>query len=109
MELIAFHAAPPTFWDVFVTSDAGCTWRALPAPSGAQLDHVQFGGFQVTDRAVQALFTAPGTSPEPPPALVEQTLDGGRSWLTATLTCPATGPCVRWGAASTTVTGMGAA
>jgi hypothetical protein len=108
MEKVAYHSAPPTFLVGFATADAGRTWRALPAPPGDQLDQFAFGGFEVTDRGVLALFSAPQTTPGPPPTLVEQTTDGGRSWLPAELTCPAPGPCVRWGAASTSITGMGA-
>jgi hypothetical protein len=100
-----YQSAPPIFAIGFSTNDAGQSWRLIPPPNA--LDLATFGGFQVTGRAVLALFSRPSENPMPSPA-VEVTSDGGKTWMDGRLSCPAAGPCVRWGAASLIVTGMGA-
>ena len=93
------EGAPPIFYVGYVTTDNGRTWSPVPAPSGFTLG--QFGGFSVTDHGVQAFFggapsiDVPATSKTN--SAVEQTTDGGRNWPPAQLSCPADGPCVRWG------------
>jgi hypothetical protein len=58
---------------------------------------------------VLALFAGPPSGPEGLPQFqTEQTADGGRHWSATQLPCPSVGPCVRWGPAPTTITGMGA-
>jgi BNR/Asp-box repeat len=69
----------------------------------------EFSSFQVTGRVVQALYGRPAAAPAQAPALaVVQTTDGGRTWAPAHLTCPASGPCLRWGAAPGPFSPMGA-
>lgn len=101
-----YHSAPPTYAIGFFTNDAGKTWRLVPPPKG--LDLSTFGGFQVTDRAVLAFFSQPSQTPKPASSLVQATSDGGKTWNIGQILCPATGPCVTWGAADMIVTGMGA-
>ncbi len=84
-----------------LTTDAGQTWRAVPAPSGYDL--AQFGGFQVAGQAVVALFGGDSTSARP--LTVEMTSDGGQTWQPGQLPCPVQGPCVRWGPVSTAIDG----
>ena len=69
----------------------------------------RFGGFWNTDQAVQALYSGDSTGKpfEATPVLVEETADGGKTWQVGALTCPANGPCLRWGAAPGSISGMG--
>jgi hypothetical protein len=101
-----YHSAPPYFAIAFVTADAGRTWRLVPPPSG--LDLSTFGGFQVGDHAVLAVFSSPTQTLPAPSFAVQATFDGGKTWASGQLPCPAAGPCVRFGAADLVVTGMGA-
>jgi len=89
------YGAPPIFFLPFQSADGGQSWQLLPVPDGYTLR--QFGGFQVTDGAVQALFAAPN-GPDAAPALaVEQAAEDG-SWQPAALSCASAGPCLRFGA-----------
>jgi hypothetical protein len=85
----------------YETADGGKTWTLVPPPQGTSPQG--FAGFQLDGSAVQAFFvSAPGDDPDYPgaPVLsVEETADGGLTWSPASLTCPAVGPCVRWGPA----------
>jgi BNR/Asp-box repeat len=108
----AFNAArksagiPPTYLVGYVTTDGGQTWRPVSVPTGYTMG--EFSNFQVTGRAVQALFGRLRPMPDQAPAVaVEQTTDGGRTWAPARLTCPASGLCVRWGAAPGPFSSMG--
>lgn len=88
------YGAPPIFFLPFQSTDGGQSWQLLPVPDGYTLR--QFGGFQVTNGAVQALFAA-SNGPDAAPALaVEQAEDDG-SWQPAALGCADTGPCLRFG------------
>jgi hypothetical protein len=101
------YGAPPVYFMGFLTSDAGDSWQLLAPPEGYTI--AQFGGFQATANAVQALFAGQPAGPEQAaPFIVEQTTDGGRTWALANLTCPASGPCIRWGPAPSQISGMGA-
>jgi hypothetical protein len=101
------YGAPPIFFIGYLTTDAGKTWQVVPQPQGYTID--QFGGFRAVESAVQALFAGQPSGPEQaPPFVVGQTTDGGRTWAPADLTCPASGPCIRWGAAPSQIGGMGA-
>ena len=90
--------APPSITVAYETNDGGRLWRPVPPPTG--FTAAEFGGFQSAGGAVVALFakapTAPGAGKAPTMAAVETT-DGGRTWRPATLACPASGPCLRWG------------
>jgi hypothetical protein len=85
----------PLYADVaLLTRDGGKTWTPLPTPRGVKPD--SFGGFRYGRDAVTALFTPSGTT-DPAPAM-EATSDAGRTWRSAQLTCPISGPCVTFGA-----------
>ena len=106
------YGAPPEYFMGFFTSDNGKTWQAAPTPPEGQSPPMveRFGGFWSDGQAVQALYLgdAAGSSPAAPAALVEQTTDGGATWSQAALKCPSSGPCLRWGPAASTISGMGA-
>ncbi|HLZ68485.1 MAG TPA: hypothetical protein VKV26_01105 [Dehalococcoidia bacterium] len=92
---LAEFGAPPIFFLPFESTDAGQSWQLVPAPDGYEAK--QFGGFQVVNGAVQALFAMP-TEPDSPPALaVEEAMDDG-SWQAVALNCAGEGPCLRFGA-----------
>jgi photosystem II stability/assembly factor-like uncharacterized protein len=99
--------APPLFYMGFYTTDGGATWLSVPFPQGASLE--TFGGFFSDGMgAIQALHSpvnAPLGSSNVLPVL--QTADGGITWNPGVLTCPPAGPCLRWGAASASIPGMG--
>jgi hypothetical protein len=80
------------------TMDAGRSWSFVPAPPGAK--RTDFGGFRYQGNDVDALFSPSVAAPDGQtgPPLVEQTANGGRSWARAPFSCPATGPCVTFGA-----------
>ena len=80
------------------TTNAGRSWSFVPTPPGAK--RTGFGGFRYQGDDVDALFSpsAPAPDGQAGPPLVEQTADGGRSWSCASLSCPAAGPCVTFGA-----------
>ncbi len=80
------------------TTNAGRSWSFVPTPPGAK--RTGFGGFRYQGDDVDALFSpsAPAPDGQAGPPLVEQTADGGRSWSRASLSCPAAGPCVTFGA-----------
>ncbi|GEM_PF-579087 len=86
--------APPPLYSVgYRTGDAGQSWQPIPAPAGQEMG--DFAGFQVDGAAVLAFFTR---GQHGAGGAVERTLDGGKTWLPATPTCPTAGPCVRFGA-----------
>lgn len=102
--------APPLFFMGFASSDSGQTWKQIPAPPG--LGNENFGGLESNAAGVvQALFSGSRSTLEGPqstPVRVEQTTDGGSTWSEASLTCPDSGPCLRWGATPASIGGMGA-
>ncbi|HEX9012473.1 MAG TPA: sialidase family protein [Anaerolineaceae bacterium] len=98
--------APPVYYMGFYTSDAGKTWRAVPVP--AETTAERFGGFAYGAQGIEALFGGEGTNPaNPGPVFGEATRDGGKTWSAATLTCPTSGPCLRWGPSPSSISGMG--
>ena len=92
------YGAPPIINLGLVSTDAGATWHLVPPPDGAAADG--FGGFFSAPAGIEALFSATGSENLP---LVEATDDGGQTWTPEALDCPASGPCVRWGAAANTL------
>ncbi len=91
------RCAPPAFMVGMATSDGGQTWQVIPQPPAVKPSHgdLGFGGFQAQGSGVAALFGLRGGGAP----TVEVSTDGGRTWTAGQLACPATGPCVRWGAA----------
>jgi len=99
--------APPVFFMGFASTDNGKTWTMVPAPAENLAE--SFGGFWTDGNGtVQALFntqsSGPGSASLP---TIEQTTDGGQTWSSGSLTCPASAPCLRWGAAPGAIPGMG--
>ncbi len=80
----------------YVTFDRGQSWKELSPPEG-----YAFGGFWPEGPIMRALFFKSrgdsGYQYTPPPFIAVYSSDGGRSWTTGHLPCPAAGPCVRWG------------
>lgn len=106
------YGVPPTYFLGFYTTDKGKTWKAAPIPSREQNPPMveRFGGFWNAGQAVQTLYSGDsnGQPGQVTPVLVEQTLDGGLTWQAGTLACQANGPCLSWGAAPGSISGMGA-
>lgn len=97
-----YGQAPPFEAVGLVSTDRGADWSLIPAPPGAAAD--DFSDFRADAAGVDAVFNPPleaqpGPGPQGTgqPVLVERTTDGGRSWSSAPLTCPTTGPCVTLG------------
>jgi len=105
------YGAPPEFFMGFFTQDGGKTWQPVPTPPEGQAPPMveRFGGFWTDGKSVQALYLGDttGGNQQAPPVLVEQTTDGGATWGSTGLTCPSSGPCLRWGAAPSMIAGMG--
>jgi hypothetical protein len=106
------YGAPPIYFAGYYTTDLGKTWQLVPvlAISVSQgTINDSFGGFWTDGKTVQVLYYGKSNNGNLPfPPLAKQTLDGGVTWTDATLACPSTGPCVRWGASPGFVGGMGA-
>lgn len=91
----------PQFANVaLMTKNDGKSWLPVPVPKGGSMNG--FGGFRVDGSSLEALFSPsfkdtsyPSGSPVP---LVEATSNGGASWKEQPLACPASGPCVTFGA-----------
>ena len=104
------YGIPPVYFLPFYTNDRGRTWQALPKPAvKATSMSVEglFGGFWTDGKVVQALYYGDSSDPAQPRLLVEQTVDGGVTWKPADLTCPSSGPCLRWGPEPGQISGMG--
>ncbi len=105
------YGAPPEYFMGFFTMDGGKTWQPMPTPPESQTPPMveRFGGFWSDGNLVQALFLGDvtGGDQQAPPVLVKQTTDGGLTWGAASLACPSSGPCLRWGAAPSEIAGMG--
>ncbi len=106
------YGAPPVYFVACFTTDRGKTWQLVPLPSiwtNQQMIMGNFNGFWTNGAVVQALYFGERNSPDQSaPLLVKQTSDGGATWSEASLACPASGPCLRWGAAPFMGGGMGA-
>jgi hypothetical protein len=112
-------APPPWFAAGYYTRDAGQSWQAVPTPlaapstassaedgpSRAAPGDLQFRGFVADEAGVQALFAVAPTGPvgEVVPPIEMLTADGGQSWNQVPFGCPASGPCIRWGAPPTQI------
>ena len=94
---------PPVYLAALYTTNAGTTWHTVPIPTGTSME--DFAGFTTEGSQTVALFSGPssnsnrdvpsGTDNGIVPA--EVTSNGGLSWTSATLGCPANGPCMRFG------------
>lgn len=106
------YGIPPVYYLPFYTSDRGKTWQLVPIPVVKTISSMiegRFGGFWTDGAVVQALYFGDvGQDNQAAPLLVEQTLDGGTTWTPGSLTCPTSGPCLRWGLGPAEVSGMGA-
>ncbi|MDH2903790.1 MAG: hypothetical protein PXZ08_07560 [Actinomycetota bacterium] len=95
----ASGVVPPFFLAGLYSTDGGATWRLVPSPPGRS--DIDFSGFRVTGRNVQALFVGSPRSVATYPArttvAVETTSNGAGSWTASTLGCPSTGPCTVFG------------
>lgn len=97
--------APPEFFKGLFTDDGGASWETVPAP-GASYDF-PFGGFAgLPGGRIEALFNLTGSGG--PAVQVETTQDGGATWSPRSPSCPHTAPCLRWGPAPGSISGMGA-
>ena len=80
------------------TSNGGVTWHLVPSPPGhADID---FGGFRVVGRRVEALFAnrrGNAAYDATTPVATEATSNGGVIWSASTLGCPIDGPCTTFG------------
>lgn len=94
--------APPIYTIGMYTLDNGLHWSPAPVPKG--LKAIDFGNFLVDGPRVLALYRSGQGSDT---FQVESTSDGGATWHRGTLSCPSTGPCLRWGAAPAEDLGMG--
>jgi hypothetical protein len=102
------YGAPPVYFMGFFTTDSGATWKPVPLPDGASLEN--FGGFWAAGDRVEAFFSVQARGQDQPSApTVEQTSDGGLTWLPGTPACPLgqTDACLRWGATASSISGMG--
>jgi hypothetical protein len=93
------NSGPPPFYFVaYVSRNSGRTWQPVPVPTGSEMG--LFGGFRVNGSAAQALFWKSESAmyaPDPTAFIVQETVDGGRTWHGATLRCPSIGPCLALG------------
>jgi len=101
------YGAPPIFYMGFFTTDNGSTWQLVLPPQSATFE--DFGGFwNLGGETVEALFNKPGQTSDPTAnILVQKTADGGITWQPGELSCPQSGPCLRWGPAASNIPGMG--
>jgi len=97
---VAFGVEPPDqdpmSADVaLTTSDNGRTWTPVPAPPGAKA--IGFGDFRYQNAGLVAVFSPSDAAVADAPPLAETSRDGGRTWQSTALSCPAAGPCVTFG------------
>jgi hypothetical protein len=105
------NSIPPVYVAPLYTTNAGATWHTVPIPKGLSIE--DFGGFTTEGNEVAALFNSSNSYNQNVPqgttngyATAEVTSNGGASWTTATLGCPASGPCVTFGPYPTSHCGM---
>jgi hypothetical protein len=86
----------PDYFVAYVTTDGGGMWRPVPLPAG--MDMGTFGGFRADASGVRALFfLSQAEKFEGRRFIVQQTIDGGRTWTSGRLACPRDGPCIALG------------
>ncbi|MGD0612189.1 MAG: sialidase family protein [Anaerolineales bacterium] len=105
------YGPPPIYYVGYFTTDLGKTWQLVPVPSVQMTlsgSEGKFGGFWTDGRVIQALYAGEALSPDQaPPAQAKETTNGGITWNPTSLTCPSSGPCLRWGPAPGAIYGMG--
>jgi hypothetical protein len=101
------YGAPPVFYMGFFTIDNGNTWEFVPPPPSLTLE--DFGGFwNLGGYSVEAMFhTINQSDDQIPNVVLQETDDGGQTWQPGELSCPKSGPCLRWGPAASNIPGMG--
>lgn len=100
----AFEVAPPdqnpmVALVALVTTDGGASWQPVGVPPGARPDG--FGGFRESRRRLEALFArsaASGAFSYQAAPVVEVASSAGTRWRPGRFACPASGPCVTFGA-----------
>lgn len=106
-----YDSIPPVYSVLYETRNGGRTWAPVPVPSG--YSQGDFGGIQVVHegraQAVQVVFgkASDAVGLAPAHTTAEISTDGGASWKETHLTCPAVGPCLRFGAMPGMAPGMG--
>jgi dihydroorotate dehydrogenase electron transfer subunit len=88
------YGAPPVVFMGYATSDGGQSWALVTPPPNAMME--RFGGFWMDGQGtVQALYDGEAEAPDQAPAIsVEQNVDGGMTWSSASLACPPSGTCI---------------
>lgn len=97
------NSIPPVYLAALYTTNLGATWHTVPFPTGLSIE--DFAGFTTAGSQVSALFSSPNNSSnrDVPSGTsngfvsAEVTSNGGASWTSTTLGCPASGPCMRFG------------
>jgi hypothetical protein len=96
---VRLNSGPPPFYYVaYVSRNSGRSWVPVPVPDGSDMG--LFGGFRVDNSSAQALFRKSDVrtyAPDQSSFIVQETLDGGRTWHVGALHCPAAGPCLALG------------
>jgi hypothetical protein len=101
------YGAPPIFYIGFYTVDNGTSWQPIAPPKDSNFE--SFGGIWTdAEGQVEVLFAKPKDLVDSAePVNVQESNDGGVTWKAGTLSCPAEGPCLRWGPATSVIPGMG--
>lgn len=96
----AYGGGPPIFYSPFYSTDGGAAWHPVPVPTGMTFG--SFAGYRAVGRREYALWTKDHTT------ATEYTANGGATWVSGPLVCPAAGPCLVLGPGPTNYPGMGA-
>jgi hypothetical protein len=97
------HSAPPIYIAGLYTTNKGASWQTVPVPAGDTVE--DFSGFVTQGKSVAALFASENSydnghfAPGSNHGLVsaEVTSNGGATWTSTSLGCPASGPCTVFG------------
>jgi hypothetical protein len=91
------HSIPPVATVPMYTDNDGATWHFIPPPT--KMTYLDFGGFALRKNIVQAVFTDEVEIARPSSRWsIQAEVEGSsESWDSASLACPAVGPCVTFG------------